>query len=164
MEIANCCVCQKPKANLECGICSCPVCKKCVQFVEPETFSFFKKTPAALSHTTYCGPCYFEKIEPERKLYEETIEKAKNVAIFYKDQGKETRRMARSTEKFSVKKCTDRNGAIMRLAFFAAQAGYNTLVDVYLQSEKIREGSYQHLIWHAEAVPVLLSDEKLKRK
>ena len=164
MESAKCCVCQKPKAMLECGICKSPVCKKCVQFVEAETFSFLKKIPAELSHTTYCGPCYFSKIDPELKLYEQTIEKAKNVAIFYKDQGKETRRMARSTETFSVKKCPDRNEAIMRLAFFAAQAGFNTLVDVDLQSEKIREGSYQHLIWHAEAVPVLLSDEKLKRK
>ena len=164
METAKCCVCQKLKALLKCGICNNPVCKKCVQFVEPETFPFFKKIPAKLAHSTYCGPCYFNEIDPELKLYEQIVEEAKNVAIFYKDQGKETRRMARSTEIFSVKKCKDRNEAIMRLAFFAAQSGFNTLVDVDLQSEKIREGSYQHLIWHADAVPVLLSSEKLKRK
>ncbi len=163
MDSASCCVCQKLKANLKCGLCASPVCKKCVEFVDEGSFSFFKTIPPKLSHTTYCGPCYSEFIIDEKEKYQQLIEQAKNISMFYKDQGKETRRMSRANEIFEVKDCLDREEAILRLAFFAAEKNYTTLVDVNVESKKIRQGNYQHSVWKATAVPVVLEEQKPKK-
>ena len=92
------------------------------------------------------------------------LEQAKNVAMFYKDQGKETRRMSRVEKPLTVDNCLDKNDMILRLAFRAIEAGFNTLVDVDLVSQKVRNGNYQHLVWSGTAVPVSLEPEKLKHK
>lgn len=164
METSICCVCQKPKAQLECGLCNSPVCKKCVQFIDEDAFSFYKVVPKNLKHTTYCGPCYAESVVDEITKYDQLLEQAKDIFVFYKDQGKETRRMSRELKIFEVKACADREEVILRLAFLAALDGYTTIVDVDLQQQKIREGSYQHSLWHASAVPVKIEVEKLRRK
>lgn len=162
MEIKKCYICEKPKANLNCGLCNSALCKKCAQFLEEGTFSFYKKIPANLTHTTYCNPCYSQKIVSEIEIYNQLLERAKDITVFYKDQGKETRRMPRGSEIFEVQDCQDREEAILRLAFFAVQGHYTTLVDVNLEQQKIRQGSYQYSLWHATAVPVQLEVQKSK--
>ena len=164
MEINICCVCQKPKAKLECGLCHSPVCKKCVQFIDEGSFSFYEVVPKNLNHTTFCGPCFTEHIISEIAEYERLVELAKDVFVFYKDQGKETRRMPRENKTLEIKACADREEVVMRLAFLAVLDGYTTLVDVDIQHEKVRDGSYQTSLWHATAVPVKIEPEKLKRK
>lgn len=163
MDNSLCCVCQKPKATLVCGICKNPVCKKCAQFTGEESFSFLTKIPENLTHGTYCGPCFDEQVAPELAVYEETMERAKDVAIFFKDQGKETRWVKRSKEIFKVLECPDRDETLMRLAFQAAQKNFNSLVDVDLVSEKIRNGSYQTQKWSGTAVPANIESRKLGR-
>ena len=157
MEKKKCYACEKWQAHLECGLCRNSICKKCAHFVDADTFSFYKKIPEHLSYATYCDPCYGQNIISEIEIYNQLLELAKNVLIFYKDQGKETRRMVRRPQLFVVQDCKDRDEAILRLAFFAAQENYTTLVDVDLKQQKIRQGSYQHSLWHATAIPVLLS-------
>lgn len=164
MDTNICCVCQKPKAKLECGICHSSVCKKCVQFVEESAFSYYEVIPKNLNHTTFCGPCFTESVVAEIAKYDDLIEQAKAVSVFYKDQGKETRRMPRENKTYQIKACADREEVVMRLAFLAVLNGYSTLVDVDIQHEKVRDGSYQTSLWHASAVPVKLEPEKLKRK
>ena len=164
MDTNICCVCQKPKAKLECGLCHSPVCKKCVQFVDEGSFSYYDVIPKNLQLTTFCGPCYSEHVVLEIAKYDQLIEQAKNISVFYKDQGKETRRMPRENKIFQIKACTDRDEVVMRLAFLAVLGGYTTLVDVDLQQEKIRDGSYQTSSWHATGIPVKLEPDKLKRK
>lgn len=163
MENIFCCVCQKPKANLVCGICQSAVCKKCAQFTEEDSFSFLDKIPPHLTHGTYCGPCFDAKVAPELASYAETMEKAKDVAVFFKDQGKETRLIKRSNEVFRVKDCLDRDETLLRLAFFAAQKDFNSVIDVDLVSEKIRSGTYQTQRWSGTAVPANISDKKINR-
>jgi hypothetical protein len=57
----------------------------------------------------------------------------------------------------------DRDEALLRLAFFAAQGNYNSLVDVELTSEKVRNGGYQTLKWRGVGVPVHVNKKRLFR-
>ncbi len=41
----------------------------------------------------------------------------------------------------------------MRMAFAAAKAGYDSLVDVELKAEKWRDHAYQKSVWHGTGVP-----------
>lgn len=163
MEKSHCCVCQKPNATLVCGICKSAVCKKCAQFTYEDSFSFLAKVPEDLTHGTYCGPCFDDKVAPELAAYADTMERAKNISVFFKDQGKETRLVKRSNEVFRVEDCDDREETLLRLAFFAAQKGYNSLISVDITSEKIRSGSYQTQKWSGTGVPANISDRKLNR-
>ncbi len=92
------------------------------------------------------------------------MQKARNVSMFYKDQGKETRRMSRIEKAITIENCLDKNEIILRLAFRAVENGFNTLVDVDLVSKKVKQGNYQHSVWSGTAVPVTLEPEKLKHK
>lgn len=164
MEPQICTQCRKPKAHLKCGICQEFICKNCTHFVDADHFSFRSRIPSELSFTTYCGTCFSHTVEPAMQKLVDMLEQAKNVAMFYKDQGKETRRMSRVEKPLSVDNCLDKNDMILRLAFRAIEAGFNTLVDVDLVSQKVRNGNYQHLVWSGTAVPVSLEPEKLKHK
>lgn len=161
MEKAICSQCQKPKANLECGLCQCSLCKACAQFVEEDRFSFLAKVPEDLSHTVYCDPCYAAKIAPEIEIYDNTMELAKNIHVFDKSQGKETRLIKRLEEPLKVVDCTDRNETVLRLAFFTAQKKYNAIVDVELKYEKIKNGSYQTMKWSGSGIPANVDSAKL---
>ncbi len=164
MSLQICTICQKPKAKLECGLCKEPICKGCTQFVDENFFSFQKEIPKDLAFTTFCGTCFNLTIEPAIENYEETMQKAREVSLFYKDQGKETRRMVRAEKPIVIENCLDKDELILRLAFRAAEESFNTLVDVDLVSQKVKQGNYQHLIWKGTAVPISLEPEKLKRK
>jgi hypothetical protein len=67
----------------------------------------------------------------------------------------------RSNEVFRVKDCPDHDETLLRLAFFAVQKDYNSLIDVDIKSEKIRNGTYQTQKWSGTAVPANLSDKKI---
>lgn len=140
-----------------CGICQEAVCKQCVQFLEEGSFSFLKQVPDRLNHTTYCGPCFDEKIAPEILAYEQLMDRAKDVAVFFKKQGKETRLIKRLEDPIRVTDCADKDEILLRLAFLAAQGNFNTLVDVEIVAEKVREGGYQRSKWQAVGVPALTS-------
>jgi hypothetical protein len=155
--------CNKPKATLECGLCQCSLCKYCAQFVEEDHFSFLASIPSYLSHTVYCGPCFDEKISPELQKYDALLEQAKQVDVYFSDQGKETRIIRRLEEPVKIENCPDRDEALLRLAFFAAQGNYNSLVDVELTSEKVRNGGYQTLKWRGVGVPVHVNKKRLFR-
>lgn len=145
--------CEKAKAPFTCGICKESLCKQCVQFVEDGSFSFLREIPEKLTHTTYCSACYESEIAPAIHDYEEIMNRAKEVSVFLKNQGKESRLMKRIELPLTVTGCPDREEALLRLAFQAAQADFNFLVDVDLTSEKIRNGGYQTSTWRAVGIP-----------
>ena len=163
MEKKICYLCQKPKATLDCGICSEAICKSCTRFLDEDSFSFLKKVPQKLSHTTYCEPCFHSDVEPQFENYNRTLETAKNIAVFMKNQGKETRLIKRLEEPVQVVNCADHDETLLRLAFFAAEKGYNAIIDVELKSEKVRNGSYQTSSWTGTAVPTQVDDAKLMK-
>lgn len=120
--------------------------------------------PKALDSSTFCEACYFEKIEPIIKTYEENLEKAKQVNLFYKDQARETRLMSRAAPEIRIENCLDRDETILRLAYRAAELQYNSLIDVDIKSVKVREANYQHSVWSVTGIPLNLDENKLKRK
>ncbi len=156
MNNQTCSICEKAKSMMECGLCKAALCKYCAQFLEEESFSFLKVIPSELSHAVYCGSCFAEKVAPELEIHQQLLERAKNIIVYESNQGKETRLMPRHEKPFIVKDCADREETLLRLAFFAAQANYNAIIDVSLTSVKVKTGSYQTTKWSGTAVPVNL--------
>lgn len=160
----ECSSCRKPKAPFECQLCEAALCKNCVQQVSSETFQFLAEIPEALSHSSYCGPCYDETVAPKLEEYQEVLERAKEVFIFFKTQRKEIPLIKRSKEIKRVLSCTDRDETILRLAFFSAEAGYNALVECEVNAEKVRNGAYQKSNWSGSGVPAMVDAEKIERQ
>lgn len=121
------------------------------------------KVPAEISHTTYCPNCFDNTVAPALAQYNELMEQAKEVLIFSKSQTKETRLIPRKELPLKVVDCKDHDETILRLAFFAAQAGYNGLVDVHVTSEKVKNGSYQTLKWSGSGIPTYIDEKKLPK-
>ena len=161
MEKPKCTVCAKPKATLTCEICQDDLCKYCAQFLDDSSFSFLATVPAELKHTTYCGPCFEKIVAPELAKYNAMMEKAKNINVYEKTQGKETRLIKRWADPVKVIGCGDREETLLRLAFFAAQLNYNAIIDVNITGEKIRNGTYQTQIWKGEGIPANVHADRL---
>jgi hypothetical protein len=164
MEIKTCDTCHKPKALLECGICSSPVCKYCAQIIDGGAFSFLAKVPEKLKHQVFCSPCYDQEVAAELQSYNEIMERAKDIQVFFKVQSKETRLIKRPERKpFLISNCADHDETLMRLAFLAAQANYNALIEVDVVSEKVRQNSYKTHIWSGTGMPVNIEVRRLIR-
>lgn len=159
----SCCICQKPKTTLVCGVCQQDVCKSCTVFLENDQFSFLESKPDFLKSAAFCSACYTEKVAPELAKYEETMEAAKSILVFEITQGKETRLLKRKEPKITVIECPDKNETILRLAFLAVQKGFNAIIDVDLKYKKVKEGKYQHTIYSATAIPANVTDKTLVR-
>lgn len=156
-----CQVCQKPKATLECGACHAAICKSCAEFTDDTTFELMMKVPSELAHTTYCGPCFDLTVAPALALYQATAERAKDVIVYFKNQGKETRLLKRKEDRIEVENGIDRDQTLLKLAYAAADRGFNGIIDVELSSEKIRIGTYQTLKWSGEGMPCDVRPEKI---
>ena len=164
MEIKVCVTCNKPKATLVCGICACTVCKYCAQILEEDAFSYLAKVPEKLKHQVFCSTCYDKAVAPELQTYNETMERAKDVLVFLKAQNKETRLIKRPERKpFRISNCADHDETVMRLAFLAAQAGYNGLIEVDVVYEKVKENSYSTHIWSGTGMPANVEARRLIR-
>jgi hypothetical protein len=156
----TCGSCLKPKAALACGLCGCDLCKQCAQILDEGEFSFLKAVPAELAHSFYCANCFAEKIAPEVERYTEVLERAKGIIVFEKSQGKETRLIKRKEAQLKVSDCDDYDETLMRLAFFAAEAGHNAIVDVDINGRKIKNGSYQSTKFSGTATPVTVDPRR----
>ena len=123
------------------------------------TFSFLKKVPDELSHLAYCLSCYNEKVQEPLARYKATMEKAKEIMIFTKSQAKETRFVKRDQIPYKIKECIDPDEVVMRMAFRAVQMNFNSVVDVDVLAEKVRNGSYQTSKFTGSGMPanVILS-------
>ncbi|MEK7356957.1 MAG: B-box zinc finger protein [Bdellovibrionota bacterium] len=148
----TCSSCSTPKANLTCRSCEAALCKACAQFVDVERFSFYAPPANEALAGAYCLTCFETEIAPEAAKYDGLMARAKDITVFFTEQGKETRLIKRSDTKFSVERCADRDETILRLAFFAAKAGFDTLVDIDLIYEKRRDGSFKIAHWKGTAV------------
>lgn len=120
-----------------------------------------QKKPDFLNHSAFCSTCYTEKVSPELAQYEALVEAAKNILVFEITQGKETRLMKRKEAKVTVTDCPDRNETMLRLAFQAAEKGFNAIIDVDIKPKKVKEGKYQHTIYSGTAIPANVTDNKL---
>lgn len=154
MNPSECCDCGKAKAQLVCGACEQSVCKSCAHFVEAESFSFLGEVPEILQKGVYCRGCFEKHVAPAQAAYDSVLNRAKDVNVYLKKQSKETRLIRRLEKPVQVTGCPDRDKTLLRLAFLAAQKGYNGLVDVELGFEKVRDHAYQTCIWFGIGTPV----------
>lgn len=160
----ECIDCGKNNAQFECEVCEGAICKKCSNMLEADAFSFLDPLPEVLSHTRYCGNCFGEHVEPARAEYQETLEKAEEVFVFFVTQKKEVPLISKSKEVLKIAECKDRDETILRLAFKAAQKGFNGIVQVEVSSKKIRMEAYQTSVWQGTAQPAQVDAEKIERQ
>jgi hypothetical protein len=156
MEALLCVICRSPKTTLKCGICQDPLCRACIECLDDDAVSLMSVIPPELTHRSYCPNCYAQKVEPQIRAYEEIVEKAEDINLFYIKEGKATRLMKRMEKPFQVNNCRDKNQAIMRLAYLAAKSNFNTLIDIDISVVRTRINSYKTSIWQGSAVPTNL--------
>jgi hypothetical protein len=104
-------------------------------------------------HTLFCNSCFDQHIAADLAHYEQTMEQAKEVLVYFKAQSKETRLIRRLEKPISVRDCADHDETLMRLAFIAAKMGYNAVIDIDLVTKKVRLGSYQTQVFSATGMP-----------
>jgi hypothetical protein len=164
MQNAECISCRKPKANFECEICEESVCKNCSHVLDKGTFSFMDEVPELLTRTLYCNTCYDHHVAPELDVYQEIMERAKKVFVFFTTQRKEIPLIRRSKTTVSVEDREDRDDTILRLGFLAAKENYNAITEVTVVSQKIRHGGYQTSVWKGSGIPAQIDEEKMDRQ
>ena len=158
METQDCSVCRRPKGTLACGICLAPNCKKCVVKLEKDSFYFLPKIPLDLSHKFYCDSCYQAKVVPELENYNTNMAKAKNISVYVRGQGEETRFFKRKEKPITITDCSDKNETLLRMAFLAATENFNTLFDVSITLKKIRDEWYQTKTWSGTGIPTTITN------
>lgn len=143
-------------------MCQEALCKSCAQFVDGDRFSWLPQIPKELSHTTYCGPCFNVNVAPAMAEYDEAMEQAKRINVFFTTDSKQTRFFNRKEKPFKIANCPDKEETLLRLAFLAVRAGFNSIIDVEITSEKVRNGSYQTTIWKGTGVPTKLEGRRFQ--
>jgi hypothetical protein len=159
-----CKTCRKPNPSYQCGLCEDYVCKACTQFSGEENFSFLRKIPRELTHNYYCYPCFDDKVGPALESYEETLQQAKEVYVFTKEQSKLTRLLKRTEPPYQVENCEDKEEALLKISFYAVEDKFNALVDVGFKSRKIIIGSHKKTIWDASGVPMNVDPKAIREE
>lgn len=158
-----CYACRRPKAAHTCEVCLEKFCKNCSQFLEASTFSFKKDLSAHLKHTHYCQACYEQEVEPALQEYHELMDQARGVYIFFTTQRKQIPLIKKSKEKVTVEGCEDRDETILRLAFQAAEQGYNAIIETEVVAQKVRNEGYQKSVWRGVGIPAEINAERMDR-
>lgn len=159
--MSECQICSKTKAPLECSLCHSSICKSCAVFLEENDFRLLTKNPLGTDAKCFCHICYQNTVIPQLNAYEDLLNRAKEIHVFMKDQGKETRLIPRKEKPVHVENCEDHNETILRLAIFAAEKNMNALVDVEVSGKKVKDGSYTTTIYSGKAVPAEFNDKRV---
>lgn len=154
MEKVLCQSCSAQKTALRCEKCEEATCKKCSFFIDEDVFDHVELLPDNIQNKTFCTSCYHEGVYSVLEESREILERAKNVDVYGKDQGNETGLIKRIEKPIVIKDADDREETLLRMAYYAAQKGFDTLVDVDIKSKKTGKGTYIKLIWDGYAVPV----------
>ena len=146
--MSSCCSCLKPKAPLTCSLCAENLCKDCAHFIDESSYPYLPLFLEKINLGTQCPTCFQKNTAGVLQKYEEVLEKAKITEVFYRrTDGKETRLMRRLEPVLTVENCDDEEDVLMSLAFQAAQKGATIVVDIDVQSEKTKNGSYTTVLW-----------------
>lgn len=157
-----CKTCRTPKAPYQCGLCQDHICKSCAQFLTEDFSAMRKPVPPELKHSSYCMPCFDENVAGPLNAYTETMEKAKDVIIYSKEQSKLTRLIKRKVDPYKVDDCEDEQDALMKMSFYAVEDGHNCLIDVQHQTKKIIVGSHKKTIHGATGIPVTIDPTQIR--
>lgn len=159
----HCALCSSNKVAFCCENCGIDVCKSCGESLDSNDFSFFTRKPEPLSKTNWCCRCYDEHIAPIRARYDELMEKAKQTFFLTKNFRGYVKSFRRHTKRVSAGPCLDRRECILRMAFMAAELGFNSIIEAEVSSKKVRIDSYQTSSWQGSAQPADIDGERLER-
>lgn len=151
-------------SELQCVLCQCSLAKGEAEFIDEETFKYLASLPQGLKEGAYCAQCFESHVRGPLREYNDLVDKAGNVNVFYVSQSKESRFVRRIEKPVHTKDCEDRDEVVMRLAFQAVQLGKNSLVDVDFKSEKVRNGGYQTSVWSGRGIPAQIDEAHLTRR
>ncbi len=160
----TCETCRQPTAQTACELCENALCRDCVLSPPGGSFALLKEVPGELTHAIYCRFCFDEKVQPALTRYEETLEKAKQVSVFFVTQRKEVPLIKKSKVTLRIKECIDRDETILRLAFLAANEGFNALIDTEVAYQKVRNHAHQKTLWSGSGVAAEIDEAKLDRQ
>jgi hypothetical protein len=162
-EKQECISCRKLKADRQCGLCEGSVCRGCAEFLEEQAFAFLAKRPEELSHSFYCSPCFDSVVAPQRSEYEETLERARQVYVFFSSQKRHIPTLGQAQTEVRVDHCADRDETILRLGFRAAELGFNAIQKVEVTAKKVRNAGYQTSDWCGSGLPVKVDPVRIDR-
>ena len=146
---------------MSCDLCEAKVCKSCVSFLDEETFAFRTEVGGVETHIT---ACFESRVAPEIATYQENLEKARGVYIFFKSQKRPPPILTRSKRVMRVAACPDRDETILRLAFQAAELGFNAVIETDVISKKVRNEAYQKLSWQGTGEPAKVDEGRMERE
>jgi hypothetical protein len=159
-----CAICNGAKARKTCGLCEAAVCKKCIEIMPTDAFVLMPKIPVELSHAIYCVRCYDTKVAEPYTKYRELAHKADNVYFVTRDYNGYVHVIERHKVRVEVEACEDRKVTILRMAYLAAELGYNAIIDAQVKSfANNKPGGYQSSLWKGSAVPAKVDGEQLER-
>jgi len=161
--VVSCEICLQKKAQLSCGLCIKEICKDCSIDLGTYAFSFMSKVPQELTKEHYCLHCYDTTIQPKKTQYETRLKQAEDIYFLTKAYPGYVRVLKKHTKRVVIKECPDRKEAILRMAFFAVELGFNAIIDADLKSHKTRNGGYQSSYWSSSALPADIDGEQLER-
>jgi hypothetical protein len=161
---ASCAVCKAPKAPKTCALCEASVCKKCIETLPSDAFELLPTIPPELSHSTYCVRCYDAHVAERMAAYQALAEKAEAVYFVTRDYNGYVHVIARHSARVAVEICEDRRVTILRMAYLAAELGFNAIIDAKVSSFAFNlEGGYQSSRWKGSALPATIDGEQLER-
>ena len=160
----SCCNCRSPRVQTHCELCQGALCKKCVQSPPKGAFAYWEECPEDLRFLNYCPSCYQEKVETAATQYEETLTRAKAAYVFFNSQKKAIPVLKKAKTKISIENQEDRDDTILKLAYRAAQDGYNALVECEVVSAKKRNEGFLHSVWSGSAYAASVDEEKMETR
>jgi hypothetical protein len=159
----KCARCNAEASLVECGLCQKSFCKKCRQSLDPTAFELLIKIPKDFSHAHYCIDCFDAKVAPFQAEYEENAAKAHEVYFLTKNYRGFVRITKRHTKRVEVRECDDRRLTILKMAYAAAELGFNAIIEAEVDDKKIRMNKYQSTAWSGSALPANIDGEQLEK-
>ena len=158
----QCSFCSSYKNTMDCSHCQDVCCKACLTFVETDQdFQFDSELSNKHKNQSYCPTCSAQVLATDLNLYEDTLQRAKEILVFDISQSKETRLLSRKEKPIKIFNEQDRQVITLKMAYKAAQLGFNAIIDCDIKAKKIRDGSYQTTAYDGSCIPTQVSDNKL---
>ena len=121
-----------------------------------------KKVPDSLKHNNYCIPCFDDNVATPLTEYNDTMEKAKDIILYSKEQTKLTRLIKTKAEPYKVENCEEEDEAVMRMSFWAVEDGHNCLIHLQFNTKKIIVGSHKKTMFGATAIPCTIDPNSIR--
>lgn len=162
-----CSQCLIAKKNVNpCASCQQLVCRDCRGFLDAETL--FENDPELINQgqqlgQIFCSTCYESQALPLIQKRQELEANAQGVYYWSKSYRGRIPVLEKSSKVLTVAQCKDRGDAILRLSYEVAKHGYNGLLNLEVQSKKVRNEGYQKMAWSAQGLPVLIDKAEIER-